>query len=118
MFSRAAIGAVVLGLAATPALAQPAACASQAGEDVVYYPKAAQAQGVEGVAVIKCKVTRGGELSGCVVVSETPAGYCFGRAALDMAVTLKLKERPADGVYQTTIRFNLPKEDAPATAKP
>src|SRR4051812_46769162 len=86
-------------LAATPTWAQRAACNSTSGEGLVYYPKAAQAQGVEGSATIRCRVTYRGELANCVAVSETPEGYCFGKAAVEMAAGIKLtlKQRPQDG---------------------
>jgi TonB family protein len=103
----AAIGAIsILGLAATPCLAQTA-CQQQAGSDPAYYPARAQSAGIEGSATIKCHVNSEGELSSCKLLGETPAGYCFGQAALDMAPSLKLKQQPPGGIYQTTIKFTL-----------
>ncbi|HEY1225593.1 MAG TPA: energy transducer TonB [Brevundimonas sp.] len=55
------------------------------------YPPAAFAQGVGGVAVVRCRVTDDGAFKDCVVVEETPAGFGFGEAALRMTPVMGLR---------------------------
>lgn len=62
-------------------------------------PPRAAAEKIGGEARIKCVVTVKGELSECAVVSESPAGYGFGEAALKAA--LKERVRPKDDKGQT-----------------
>jgi TonB family protein len=78
---RTAVLAAVLALAAAPALADP----PPPDPALAFYPPAARAAGVEGQATIRCGRDAQMKLSGCVLVSETPAGQGFGPAALAMA---------------------------------
>jgi TonB family protein len=73
--------------APTASSSTPAAAATPTAPDpdATYYPAAARAAGVEGKAVIHCGRTSRLKLTGCTLVSETPAGQGFGAAALAMA---------------------------------
>jgi outer membrane biosynthesis protein TonB len=78
-----------------------------------YYPAAARTAGVEGQAVIRCKRDEHLALTGCTLVSETPAGKGFGAAALAMAAKsppnpkLLLKDAAAEPAADATIQFTL-----------
>ena len=66
------------------------------GEDIDrHYPPLAQAAGKEGRAVVHCQVTATGTLTACEVAEEQPAGWGFGKAAL--AMTGSFRMRPAAG---------------------
>jgi protein TonB len=80
-----------------------------------YYPDRAQRMSVEGRANLSCTVTSKGTLEGCSVVSEDPADYGFGDAAIKMSKLFKMKPKTLDGapVEGGTVRiplaFRLPK---------
>lgn len=57
------------------------------------WPKAALRTGEGGKAVLSCVVTAHGDLTGCKVLEEKPAGAGFGSAAL--AVTSQIQMKPA-----------------------
>jgi len=57
------------------------------------YPARALEQGVSGGATIRCKVGMDASLTDCTIVTETPPGVGFGRAALRAA---PLQPIPAD----------------------
>jgi outer membrane biosynthesis protein TonB len=103
--------------AAAPGLRMAAAPAPEhvtlADPVLAYYPTAARAAGVEGQAVIRCKRDEHLALTGCTLVSETPAGRGFGAAALAMAAKsppnpkLLLKDAAAEPASDATIQFTL-----------
>jgi TonB family protein len=67
-----------------------------------YYPPEAIAQAKGGMTSIRCRVALNGRLTSCRVISEFPAGYGFGKAALSMSGTFVMKPRvvedtPVDG---------------------
>jgi hypothetical protein len=80
---------------------------------LVFYPPAARAAGVEGQATVKCSRTAHLAMTGCTLVSETPAGQGFGAAALAMAAQSKdnpklaLREVANLAPQETTLRFTL-----------
>jgi TonB family protein len=55
-----------------------------------YYPPDALRRHVTGSAHITCEVELAGQLSGCSVYSEDPAGYGFGNAALAMTPAFRM----------------------------
>jgi periplasmic protein TonB len=62
-----------------------------------YYPQAALDRNLSGVAMLQCLVTAGGELRGCQVTGETPAGAGFGKAAIKLSAFFRMSPRTEDG---------------------
>lgn len=60
-------------------------------------PRTAERAGVSGRATIQCEVVLDGLLDRCVVVEETPAGYGFGAAVLQLAPKFQMKPTLPDG---------------------
>jgi protein TonB len=61
------------------------------------YPDQAATDNIEGRAVLRCTVTVSGAVSDCVVVSETPRGQGFGRAAQNLSRYFRMSPRTEDG---------------------
>lgn len=61
------------------------------------WPFEAARQGVGGRADIVCDIDIQGLLKDCVVVSETPAGMGFGKAALLLAPSFKMRPKRING---------------------
>ena len=73
------------------------------------FPDAALRLGKSGSAVVHCSITDIGRLRGCTVVSETPAGYDFGRAALSLMKFFRLKGRFApDASIDMPFTYGIP----------
>ena len=78
-----------------------------------FYPRKASARGLEGMAVMRCRVERTGGLSGCAVAREGPQGMGFGNAALRMAPLFRMKPMSVDakpvagGIVIIPIKFTL-----------
>lgn len=47
--------------------------------------------------MIRCTVAEAGMLTGCDIVSESPAGYEFGQAALDLAPRFRMRTATTGG---------------------
>jgi hypothetical protein len=71
------------------------------------YPERATRLGVEGSAKVECGVAPDLTATHCQVISETPPGYGFGDAALARMKGFKISVRPANGVFRSTVRFQL-----------
>ncbi len=56
-----------------------------------YYPPAARAARVEGVAWLRCLVIRNDRVRDCTLVGEDPKGFGFGAAALKTVPGLRLR---------------------------
>ncbi len=73
------------------------------------YPAPARENHMSGIAQLQCHVTKRGELTGCVVLSERPAGYRFAVAAFSLLKFFRLK--PANYGPEATViipvRFNV-----------
>lgn len=78
------------------------------------YPMRAMAGEKIGVAVVRCTAKADGKLAGCSLVCETPEGWGFGKAGLQMMKHFRLDPLLADGrsvAGETVImplRFNPP----------
>jgi TonB family protein len=66
----------------------------------IYYPKAAENAGKEGMVVLDCRVRRDGGLRACKVRSQDPSDYGFGEAALKLSTTFRM--RPKDEYGRST----------------
>lgn len=67
-----------------------------------YYPDRALERQWQGTARIRCRVEAGGRLAGCVALEETPAGWGFADASIQMAQR-ELAARQTDEVGRPTI---------------
>ena len=62
-----------------------------------YFPTRAQNLSKPGRATLSCRVTATGTLTGCSVVSEDPADFGFGQAAMRLSKLFKMRPKTADG---------------------
>jgi protein TonB len=61
------------------------------------FPRGALTDGVSGVAAMNCLVSASGGLSDCAIVSETPRGQGFGRAANSLTRYFRMSPGTVDG---------------------
>jgi TonB family protein len=62
-----------------------------------YYPPAARDHDISGHVRVQCRLANDGVLTDCVVLSETPTGYGFGEAALNVASRFQMRPGTRDG---------------------
>jgi len=62
----------------------------------MFYPAAAQEQGIGGRVVLECPTGEDGRLA-CEVIEESPPGMAFGAAALRMSEDWRIAPRTRDG---------------------
>lgn len=68
------------------------------------YPRAAYEAGRGGSVVLRCRERTDGRVDGCRVLSQTPPGEGFGRAALDLSRFFRFRPLRIDGrPAETTI---------------
>lgn len=72
------------------------------------FPSRAIRLGRSGSVVIECTVNTRGLFEACSVLSETPAGYGFGSAALSLAPLFKMRPSAKDGVPLGGARIRAP----------
>lgn len=78
---------------------------------MAYYPAAARAARVGGAAILECWRNEHVRLSDCTVISEAPAGYGFGEAALTLSKQAKDNPKVSmtalSGMARIKITFSL-----------
>lgn len=89
-----------------------------------YYPERAQRMEVDGKAVMTCDVNEAYRLEACALVSETPEGWGFGAATLEVSRYFKFKPKlDADGKpaprgrVTVPLTWSVPRDETPAKAK-
>jgi len=76
------------------------------------YPAPAQESEIEGSVGLACQIAADQGLDRCVVLSETPPGYEFGRAAAILMMRTRhadMSHNPAGSWVHITARFQLDK---------
>lgn len=126
VFAGLAVAASAAEVGGTPAQARPATppdwLRKPSPEDMSrYYPIPARRRDIGGKVRVQCRLASDGVLSGCVVLSETPPGYGFGEAALNVAPRFQMRPgtregQPIGGQIIIPISFR-PEAPAPAASR-
>lgn len=87
------------------------------GDEVArYYPDEAVDKSIGGKVTIECSVATSGALKDCEVLSESPAGVGFGKAAVRMAQTVfRMTPQTVDGKPVDGARVKIPLNFAATT---
>ena len=62
------------------------------------FPKKAMGRGVSGKAILSCVIIDTGHVDKCKVVEETPPGFGFGKASIELAQFFVMQTDTAEGV--------------------
>ena len=82
-----------------------------------YYPDRALRMNQGGSATVQCTVTKSGALTGCSILSETPADFGFGQATLSVTHIWKIRPMSVDGqpteggIFTRTVVWRPPPPD-------
>ncbi|MBU1376000.1 MAG: energy transducer TonB [Alphaproteobacteria bacterium] len=103
----ASVASLIAVCAATPAAAQTWTSAPTAAEMAAAYPAKAKAEGVGGDVLLACTASRGGAMTACDVLTESPRGYGFGGAARKLAQqSLRAQGLAKDAEVRVPIAFS------------
>ena len=70
------------------------------------YPENAARDGVGGAVVLACDITVTGGVGPCNVISESPSGFGFGKAALSRY--FRMKPRTENGRPMNDVQVRIP----------
>jgi len=89
---------------------QPVAWKSAPDADLLQsvYPQEALDRSVEGSVRLDCRVTSTGKTRDCAILSESPADYGFGQAALSLADSFEFYPARTDGTPVETAHVRIP----------
>ncbi len=100
-----------------PVIVNPRWISKPTGDQLMRaYPTRALERGITGSATLSCRVRVNGSISDCSVVSETPGGQGFGRAAVQLSRYFAISPRTEDGRVvdgarvNVGVRFTLPEQ--------
>jgi Zn-dependent protease with chaperone function len=90
-----------------------AGSADDPGHDLAIWPETAYQGKYDGLVSLRCRFDVHGLAERCEIVSETPAGRNFGKAALEMRTTFKIApamgaDGPIDATKIVAVRFRAP----------
>lgn len=77
------------------------------------YPKTARDRGLRAEVVMACTVGANGMLASCQIVSETPAGWGFGEAALKTKDAFQMTATTTDGQSTEGAQVRIPLRFSP-----
>lgn len=72
------------------------------------YPPRALLEAVEGRVIVECIADASGGMTSCRIVYESPDGYGFGPAALNVAMKIRLASQTTEGEPVEGVHFRVP----------